>query len=222
MDRTRKRAETATERAYAYTKQRILDSRFAGGELLSEGEVAEVVGMSRTPVREAFLRLEAEGLLRLYPRRGALVVPVSALEVETVMETRLLLERFAIEKIVRLQVPIVAELEHAIARQERLVGRKDARGFVEADRAFHRIFVAGAGNPIVTDLYDSLRDRQSRMGLVAITHHAERSREILDEHRALSRAIDRRDEADALRVLEDHLRGTFELLRGGAAALRVA
>jgi DNA-binding GntR family transcriptional regulator len=216
MDGPRKRVETATERAYAYTKQRILDCRFAGGELLSEGEVAQVVGVSRTPVREAFVLLEAEGLLRLYPRRGALVVPVSPLEVETVMETRRLLERFAIEKVVRLEVEIDAGLKAAIARQERLAGRQDARGFVEADRAFHRIFVAGAGNPIVTNLYDSLRDRQSRMGLVAVAHSADRTREILDEHRALSGAIERRDEADALRLLDEHLGRTLELLRGGA------
>jgi DNA-binding GntR family transcriptional regulator len=72
----RGRTESATDRAYAYTKARVLDSTFAGGELLTEGEVAEALRMSRTPVREAFLRLEGEGLLRLYPKRGALVVPV--------------------------------------------------------------------------------------------------------------------------------------------------
>jgi DNA-binding GntR family transcriptional regulator len=80
---------TATERAYAFAKQRILDGRFAGGELISEGDVAAGVNLSRTPVREAFLRLESEGLLKLFPKRGALVVPVSAAEVEHVMETRL-------------------------------------------------------------------------------------------------------------------------------------
>src|ERR687894_2602632 len=91
---------TRTEAAYTYTKQRVLDSTFAGGELITEGEVADALGISRTPVREAFLRLEGEGLLRLYPKRGALVVPVSAQEVDAVMETRLLVERFAFAKVV--------------------------------------------------------------------------------------------------------------------------
>src|ERR671917_2912601 len=89
---------TRTEAAYVFTKQRVLDATFAGGDLLTEGEVADALGISRTPVREAFLRLEGEGLLRLYPKRGALVVPVSAQEVDAVMETRALVERFAIEK----------------------------------------------------------------------------------------------------------------------------
>ena len=56
--------------------------------------------MSRTPVREAFLRLEAEGLLRLYPQRGALVVPVSSEEAHAVLEARLVLEQFAAAKVI--------------------------------------------------------------------------------------------------------------------------
>ena len=90
---------TATDRAYEFTKGRVLDSTFAGGDLITEGEVADALGMSRTPVREAFLRLEGEGLLRLYPKRGALVVPVSVGEVEAVSETRMLVERFALDKV---------------------------------------------------------------------------------------------------------------------------
>ena len=65
----------AKDRALDYVKTQVLTGAFPGGELISEGEVATALGMSRTPVREAFLRLEAEGLLRLYPQRGALVVP---------------------------------------------------------------------------------------------------------------------------------------------------
>ncbi|WP_223286039.1 GntR family transcriptional regulator [Kocuria atrinae] len=60
----------AAERAYAHAKARILTGEL-DGELLSEGIVADELGVSRTPVREAFLRLQAEGLMRLYPKRGA-------------------------------------------------------------------------------------------------------------------------------------------------------
>src|SRR5215216_1189136 len=90
---------SATDRAYDFTKQRVLDSTYAGGDLLTEGEVADALGLSRTPVREAFLRLQGEGLLRLYPKRGALVVPVSVGEIEAVIETRMLIERFALDKV---------------------------------------------------------------------------------------------------------------------------
>ena len=130
----------------------MLDSTFAGGDLITEGEVADALGMSRTPVREAFLRLEGEGLLRLYPKRGALVVPVSVGEVEAVMETRMLVERFALDKVLAGgPAPAIAdELDDAIAQQEEYAAAGDADGFVAVDREFHTIFVTAAGNPIVT------------------------------------------------------------------------
>ncbi|MBS1843766.1 MAG: GntR family transcriptional regulator [Actinobacteria bacterium] len=61
---------SAADRAYVHTKERILAGEYAQGRLIGEGEVSDAVGVSRTPVREAFLRLEAEGLLQLYPKRG--------------------------------------------------------------------------------------------------------------------------------------------------------
>ena len=207
---------SATERAYDFTKQRVLDSTYAGGDLLTEGEVAEALGMSRTPVREAFLRLQSEGLLRLYPKRGALVVPVSAQEVEAVMETRLLVERFALDKLLARGVPadVLRALDEAIARQEELAARGDSEAFVAEDREFHTIFVVAAGNPIVTGLYDSLRDRQRRMIITSLLRAQERVSSILVEHRAIAGALRAGDRERARAVLEAHLRGTLELLRG--------
>ncbi len=208
---------TATERAYAYAKQRILDGRLPGGELISEGDVAGGVGVSRTPVREAFLRLESEGLLRLYPKRGALVVPVSAAEVESVMETRLLVERFAIEKVIRSGAELGGAPEEAISHQELLAERGDMLAFVEADRQFHRVFVVAAQNPILLSLHDSLRDRQSRMGMAALARDADRIGQILAEHRALVTAVGAREEAAARRIIDDHLHATLVLLRAGSS-----
>lgn len=208
---------TAKDRAYAFTKGRVLDSTFAGGELITEGEVADALGMSRTPVREAFLRLEGEGLLRLYPKRGALVVPVSVGEVEAVMETRMLVERFALDKVLAAGAApaIAAELDAAIAEQEVRAAEGDADGFVAVDREFHTTFVTAAGNPIVTGLYDSLRDRQQRMIITSLLIDSKRIASILVEHRALTEAI-RAGELDrAQTVLEAHLRGTLDLLRPG-------
>jgi DNA-binding GntR family transcriptional regulator len=208
---------TATERAYGFTKDRVLDATFAGGDLITEGEVADALGMSRTPVREAFLRLQSEGLLRLYPKRGALVVPVSVGEVEAVMETRMLVERFALDKVLgNGAVPgIVDALTAAIAQQEEYAAAGDADGFVAVDREFHTVFVTAAGNPIVTGLYDSLRDRQQRMVITSLLVDAKRSASILVEHRALTDAIGAGDLERAQSVLAAHLRGTLELLRPG-------
>src|SRR4051812_23921876 len=83
---------SAAARVYAHVKERLLDGTFPGGALLSENELSQQLGLSRTPVRQAFVQLEAEGLLELYPKRGALVVPVAASEIEDVFEARLLVE----------------------------------------------------------------------------------------------------------------------------------
>jgi DNA-binding GntR family transcriptional regulator len=215
---THARAHTATERAYGFAKECILDGRFRGGELISEGDVAGLVGLSRTPVREAFLLLESEGLLRLYPKRGALVVPVSPSEVEDVMETRLLIERFAIERIGRASTDLCTRLETTIESQARFAAEGDAPGFVEADHAFHRTLVEAIGNEILLDLHDSLRDRQRRMGLVALSQDPGRTRRILEEHRAIAGAIGTGD-ATAAAMLVRHLEATLSLLRTGRMPL---
>jgi DNA-binding GntR family transcriptional regulator len=202
----------AADVAYDFTKERILDGRFTGGEMISEGEIAAGVGLSRTPVREAFLRLESEGLLRLYPKRGALVVPVSAAEIESVMETRLLVERHAVEKVVRNGTDVTDELDAELRTQEELVAAGDTAAFVDADREFHRVLVAAGGNPILLQLHDSLRDRQSRMNLTALARDPRRMRQIVDEHRALVSALAEPSPAAAIRLIERHLAGTVKLL----------
>jgi DNA-binding GntR family transcriptional regulator len=208
---------TAKDRAYEFTKGRVLDSTFAGGDLITEGEVADALGMSRTPVREAFLRLEGEGLLRLYPKRGALVVPVSVGEVDAVMETRMLVERFALDKLLGIgDTEAVADaLEIAIAAQEEYAASGDTDGFVAVDREFHTTFVTAAGNPIITGLYDSLRDRQQRMIITSLLRDTKRIESILVEHRQITAAIRAGDLARADAVLVAHLRGTLDLVRPG-------
>jgi DNA-binding GntR family transcriptional regulator len=206
----------AADRAYEFVKERILDGRFAGGRLLTEGDVGADVGLSRTPVREAFLRLESEHLLELYPKRGAIVVGVSAEEVEHVMETRLLVERFAVARIIEADLELDEDPEACIARQERYGRDGDWHGFVEEDRRFHRIFVAAAGNPFILRLHDSLRDRQTRMNLAALARDEDRQRQVLAEHRAIAEAVAARELDAALETVKRHLGTTRELLREGA------
>lgn len=201
---------SASATAYAFAKQQILDGDFKGGELISEGDVADRLGLSRTPVREAFLLLESEGLLRLYPKRGALVVPVSATEVMDVMETREVVECFAIERAARVGAELRDQLDTAIETQQALIDKGDYADFVEADREFHRLFVVTGGNPILVQLYDSLRDRQARMGLAAIATID--GRPTIDEHRALADAVASGHGGLAVELLKRHLEGLLRRL----------
>jgi DNA-binding GntR family transcriptional regulator len=190
---------SAADRAYEYAKRAILERRYAPHELLTEGELAAAVGVSRTPVREALLRLQSEGLLRLLPKRGALVLPVTAAEIADVIETRRIIETFAVRKaIASAGTDLVASLQEQLKRMSAAVRARDARAYVEADRDFHESIVAATGNAILTGLYRSLRDRQLRMGVINLLHErtgsvdaasVARMRASIVEHEAILAAI---------------------------------
>jgi DNA-binding GntR family transcriptional regulator len=206
MATTRRRTTPAKERAYAHVKEHILEGFYPGGEMLSEGEVAAQLGVSRTPVREAFLLLEAEGLLRLYPKRGALVVPVSAEEINEVLETRLIIERHCAEQIARRGPEVlVQQLRALLSDQERHISGANRIGFVEADRLFHRAIVSADGNSILTRLHDSLRERQRRMGAAIVARDPDVQRRYVEEHRAIVDALE--DGGEAGRLLAEHIEG---------------
>ncbi|MGD9695465.1 MAG: GntR family transcriptional regulator [Thermoleophilia bacterium] len=203
-----RRPEPAKDRALTFVKRRVLDGTYPGGELLSEGAVAQELGVSRTPVREAFLLLEAEGLMRLYPKRGALVVPVSAGEIRDVMETRLLVERHAAERLAASDdVATQRRLVDQIARQRELLEADDPAAFVDADRLFHATIVDWLGNAILSRLYESLRDRQRRMTAATLARDPQIARRYLDEHRRIAEAVAGNRPRDAGRLLAAHIEG---------------
>lgn len=215
-------ADTAKGRALAYVKAQVLTGAFPGGELISEGDVAAALGMSRTPVREAFLRLEAEGLLRLYPQRGALVVAVSPDEVRSVMEARLVLEQFAAAKVVGRGPAACAamfeRLADELARQRTAADAADWAEFLDADRAFHAITVTESANAILSDFYASLRDRQMRMIGESALRDPRRVTTILDEHREIAEALRDGDGERAARAVRTHLASTVRAIGLGVDA----
>ena len=206
-------APSAADRAYAYIKGEILARRLAPHDLLSEGQLAEAVGASRTPVREALLRLQGEGLVRLLPKRGALVLPVTVDEMADVMETRRLVESFAARKVLSHQpsVPLGPVLDSHLEAMRAAMQAHDAGAYVRADRDFHLAIVAATGNEIITSLYRSLRERQLRMGTVNLldgtgTHvDPARMRATLAEHERIRDTL-RAGRADAaVKAIGAHL-----------------
>lgn len=202
--------ESAADRAYAFVKRQIVTGGYGGGTLISEGEVSAAVGVSRTPVREAFLRLEAEGLLRLYPKRGALVVPVSAEEIREVLDARLVIEEHAARTAIGVgrHHALAAELRAILGKQDDSGQRRDAAGFTEIDQQFHVTLARAAGNRLLAGFYATLRDRQLRMGTAALLRDPGRYDAILNEHAALADLIDNGDADAVARELARHLAAT--------------
>ncbi|KAF4405350.1 MULTISPECIES: GntR family transcriptional regulator [Streptomyces] len=204
----------ATERVYAHIKQAVLDRTYEGGTLLTEGHLAEAVGVSRTPVREALLRLEVEGLIKLYPKKGALVLPVSVQEIRDVVETRLLVEEHAVRKAVPVTPQLAARLEELLADQRAHGAAGDLTAFSVSDRCFHAEIVRSTGNEILIRLYDQLRDRQLRMGVAVMHQCPGRIDKSIDEHTAILAALRDGDGEAAAGVVRRHVGRVLELIRG--------
>jgi DNA-binding GntR family transcriptional regulator len=206
------RGRTAAQQAYDYVKARLLDGRFAGGTLLSENEIASRLDVSRTPVRQAFVQLEAEGLLELYPRRGALMVPISPSEAEDVLEARLLIEQHAARRAVGAGPALTAQLREHIADQASAL-EHDGAGFAWADRAFHRAIVDAGGNRLLTRQYDALRDRHQRIAALTVARDPGRIEAFIAEHREIVAALEAGDADAAAALLGAHLQGAHEIAR---------
>ncbi|MBC7267205.1 MAG: GntR family transcriptional regulator [Streptomyces sp.] len=204
----------AADRVYTHVKQAVLERRYEGGTLLTEGELAEAVGVSRTPVREALLRLEVEGLLKLYPKKGALVLPVSAQEIKDVVETRLLVEEHAARKAVPAPPGLVERLAELLEKQKRQAAEGDLAGAAVTDRCFHAEIVRSGGNEILSRLYDQLRDRQLRMGVAVMHSHPDRIAKTLAEHEEILAALRSDDADEAVGVIHRHIGWFSHLARG--------
>lgn len=205
---------SASDRAYDWTRSKILDGSFSDGSMISESDVSEPLGISRTPVREAFLRLEHDGTLKVYPKRGALIIPITAQDMRDVLEARLLIEPWAVAVVARSsgRESLVDTLRSLLDRQQRAAAAEMVLEYQEADRLFHEAIVAATKNRLVDVFYQSLRDRQLRMGAAALAKHHERHGSIVDEHQQIAEAISRGDGESAARIVKIHIGRTRDAL----------
>lgn len=204
----------AADRVYQHVKEGVLARDYEGGTLLTEGELAEAVGVSRTPVREALLRLEVEGLIKLYPKKGALVLPVSAQEIADVVETRLLVEEHAARKAVPAAPHLIERLTELLERQKAQAAAGDFAGAAVTDRCFHAEIVRSGGNEILSRLYDQLRDRQLRMGVAVMHAHPDRITKTLAEHEQILDALRSGDAEVVVGLIHGHVEWFSHLARG--------
>lgn len=203
------------EKAYTFLKETVLTDPAMQGEFLSEQMIADRVGISRTPIREALLLLAAEELVSLVPKRGAYIAPLSGREISELMEMRALLERYAATRAVELGTAPVVEMDGILQEQEKLRGRADAREFIEADHRFHATLIGAAGNKLMAKQYEALRSRQVRAGVSALYRSSGRQDEVCEEHRQIVTALadERADLACA--AIDEHIAATRRILTEG-------
>ncbi|EGD55043.1 GntR family transcriptional regulator [Gordonia neofelifaecis] len=200
---------SSSDRVYDEVKEMILTCELDGGEMISEGTIASRFEVSRTPVREAFLRLAAEGWMRLYPKRGALIVPIGDSEARDVLDARVLLETHALGSVVSdatATAGLVDRLEENLARH-RLVNRADAAEFARLDAEFHQLIVAAGRNGLLAGFYVSLGERHRRMTADRLRRDPAITERIVADHAELARVVGTADAERFASLLSAHLDG---------------
>lgn len=180
-------------RAYNHLESAILTGKLKPGERLVEKSLAERLRMSRTPIREALRRLEERGMVRILPRRGAVVSDISPSDVENIYAVRSHLEvfaaRLAAQRISREGLTRVAGMEAAHAK---LAGGRDVRALMLTNDRFHDAIYAVAENPCLVELIQQLR-RQVHVVRFNAWALPDRIAQSLAEHRRMLEALEVRD-----------------------------
>jgi DNA-binding GntR family transcriptional regulator len=199
--------QAASDRAYEHVKRAIIRGDLPGGTAISENALCQEIGVSRTPVHEAFLRLAAEDLLTLESRKGAVVRPMSPNEAADVLEMREAIESTAATRVVTDgRAPDVTPiLQTMLAEQEQAVATGDVDRFVEVDAEFHGAVIGASRNAIAVLFARTLRDRQQRLRHHLMRLQPSQLQASLDDHRALAAALEGGDAARYAEVLHAHV-----------------
>jgi len=196
---------TLGERAYDYVRGEILCGRLAVGSVVAEGTVADELGISKTPVRQALQSLRRDGLLELGPRRQLIVRGFSHEHRREVLDVRIALESLSVRR--ACETMTIEQIDHLrllLIQQKRAVDAGDEDTFIELDEQFHLHIAAAAGLPIVERFLSQLRGfvRVMRLGTTRPPGHLQ---EVWAEHEKIADMLEARRPARAARTLREHL-----------------
>ena len=207
LSKTLMRAEV-----YADLRAWIIDGTLKPGEKLRDAELAEALGVSRMPVREAFLRLEDEGLMETSANRWTRVAHVDVGQAKRIYPLVISLEGLALSLAApRLEEDEFSKMEEANGQLSRALEENRAVDASEADRRFHAVFVEAAENPELAGILDNLKAKLRRVEVAYFDGCMVADRSVV-EHRRLLEALRAGDHAGAAEILEVNWRGSLRRL----------
>jgi DNA-binding GntR family transcriptional regulator len=192
--------------AYEKIKHRLLNDDYPPGSFLSERQLAENLGMSKTPVKAALERLEAEGYIAVSPQQGIVVRELSVQEIADQYEIRAALESYTLRTVAGRLTPVqVAQVRANLRAQAKLRGTGDVAAGVEADAAFHTQFVEFLGNREILRVVVQLREKMQRVVTQVFRLSPGRIEASYDEHAAIAAAVIDGKGAQAAELVVRHL-----------------
>ena len=187
-------------------RERILKGVYKPGERLMEIHLADQLGVSRTPIREAIRMLELEGLVKMVPRKGAQVAKISKEDLQDVLEVRKALDtlsvKLACERITEDEIKLLNNAEREF---EKALASKDVREIAEADVAFHDVIHSATKNGRLKSMISNLAERIYRYRFEYIKQQSDGGKMLMLEHREIMRCIESRDAESAVKATEIHI-----------------
>lgn len=194
------------DQAYDELKRRIIAGAFAPGRFLAERGLAEELGMSKTPVRAAVGRLEAEGFLAVSPQQGIVVRELSFREITDHFDARIALEDFVVRRVPTPFTPRFERLLLESIERQRLHAREgQAEAYATADADFHRLLARSLGNAEIDRLLGHQLDKLRRVIVRVLQEDPKRMMASTSEHERIADAIAGGGPARASRRLRTHI-----------------
>ena len=194
------------EKTYKAIKQAIISYEVKPGEPLGEEQMANKLGVSRTPVREALKELRKEGLVKMIYRKGAFVAEISSKDVEEIFLLREILECAAVKiAIPRLKEEDLIEMESLFNSVSKNIEMKNYKDIFDTDIKLHSLIIDTAGNRRLSKFLNILNGQVHRMRVLSATAPG-RLNESLQEHKDILEALKKRDIDLAEQRLKQHIR----------------
>lgn len=194
-------------------REMIMWGQLQPGQRLNERQFCERFDISRTPLREAFMMLSSEGLLKLLPNRGAMVTPLTLTELEDMFQVMAVLEGLAGE--LACQRATEEDIEEITALHREMLehhARDELKPYFEANQAIHQKIVDCARNAELTDIYKKLSVRIRRARYMA-NFSKERWDQAVDEHEEILDVLKRRESGKLKSLLQRHLKNKYKVIK---------
>lgn len=186
-------------------REAIVEGTLKAGERLMEVQLAEEMGVSRTPVREAIRKLELEGLVIMLPRKGAYVAGISTKEIAEVFEVRAALESLAAGLAAeRITEEELEELNQFMVQVTVNAEKGDLQKVVQRDTEFHDLIYQASRNNRLVQIINKLREQIQRFRSTSLSYPG-RIKETLEEHKKLMGAINERDIIQSRALAQEHI-----------------
>ena len=195
------------EKAYSLLKRKIVTLQYPVGSLLVEQEICEVLGIGRTPVREALQRLADEKLVTIIPRRGIFVSDINFWELQRLIEARLMIDVFCARTVASIAGPVqIRSLKELLGSAQQWAAERRIPELLETDRRFHLQLVAFLENPFIGEMAEKIYDQMFRTWFLSFSRRTEEEiLETLNEHLAIVEALEVRQPDAAERAVRRHV-----------------